>query len=430
MKKIIVLSVVGILIAGLAVAAFLLLRRPQVITFSDGAKVTLLAVDYGKRHVPPAGSAATGARRARVITTTNDTLVLWVRQDYAPGQQWESFQYYVYDEAGTACNMSYGYGNNGRGSEVTGVQIDSFPRRQGKFIVRIQEQGNGGQEMSDQKFVISNPARKSFADWTTEPLPDTKDDDDVSVTLTKLMAGAAMPYTRNNDDPDDPMNKGVQATFHVERNGKPVTNWEPVSVETSDATGNHCEGWVAQNNWDSGDDTVLYQYALWPDEPAWKIRLEFSQQSDFADNELWSVTNVPVQAGRQQDMWNYSRNGQASSAVAEADLNGYHLKIFPAKQFTDMPPNSEPQGGMVIETQPRLADGMRLTIAKLTDEQGNDIGFWNGGWNGGQDATYYQFQLRDVAGATNLNLTIALHKSRYFEFTVKPEKAPASDAAQ
>jgi hypothetical protein len=30
---------------------------------------------------------------------------------------------------------------------------------------------------------------------------------------------------------------------------------------------------------------------------------------------------------------------------------------------------------------------------------------------------------------TNLNLTIALHKSRFVEFTVKPEKAPAVVAA-
>jgi len=38
--------------------------------------------------------------------------------------------------------------------------------------------------------------------------------------------------------------------------------------------------------------------------------------------------------------------------------------------------------------------------------------------------------LRDLGGATNLNITIALHKSRFVEFTVKPEKAPAAAADQ
>ena len=35
--------------------------------------------------------------------------------------------------------------------------------------------------------------------------------------------------------------------------------------------------------------------------------------------------------------------------------------------------------------------------------------------------------MRDIAGVTNLNATIALHKNRFFEFTVKPEKAAGSN---
>ena len=58
------------------------------------------------------------------------------------------------------------------------------------------------------------------------------------MTLTKLVSGADMPYTRNQDNPDDAMNKGVQVAYHVERGGKPVTNWAPASVEITDATGN------------------------------------------------------------------------------------------------------------------------------------------------------------------------------------------------
>jgi hypothetical protein len=278
--------------------------------------------------------------------------------------------------------------------------------------------------MSDQKFIIRNPARGPFQSWTPDLLPNTQDDDDLSVTLTKLASGAAMPYQRDNDDADDAMNKGVQATFNVERNGKPVTDWEPVSVETSDATGNHVGGWIAGNNWNGNDDVAVYQYGLWPDEPAWKVRFEFSQKSDFADSELWSVHGIPVQAGRQQDFYNYNnRRNSTNAAFAETDLNGFHLKIFPAKQFSNMPPNSQPQGGLMIQATPRLPDGMRLTIAKLTDDQTNDIGFWENSYSPNPNMTQDQCQLRDMGDATNLNLTIALHKSRFVEFTVKPEKS-------
>jgi hypothetical protein len=431
--KILLWSIVAILIIGLAGGAFWWLRRPQVITFDSGDKLTLLKVDYGKKHAPPIVKVLTGTRvrRGNSFSTTNDTLVLWVRQEHDP-QQYANFQYYLYDEAGTACAVSFGYGGGGgrQGSEVVGVQFPAFPRRQGKFILHVQEQSNNGQEMSDQKFVISNPARGPFSTWAAEPLPDTQQDDDFSATLTKLVAGAAMPYKRNQDDDNDAANKGVQATFHAERNGKPVTNWQPVSVETSDATGNHVNGSVPDNQWSGSDDAVTYQYGLWPDELAWKIRLEFSQQSDFADNELWSVQNIPVEAGRQMDFWNYNnRRNNTNLVFAETDLNGFHLKIFPAKQFTDAPPNSNPNGGLTIQVEPSLPAGMRMTLVKLTDDQTNDIGNMDYGTTRNGNSIAYRFGLRDLGGATNLNLTIALHKSRFVEFTVKPEKAPAASVA-
>ena len=343
-----------------------------------------------------------------------------MREQY-DNKQYHYFQFFLYDKGGTGCAQAGPRNWRNNGNEVVAIQFDAFPRRQGKFVVRAQEQGNGGQEMSEQKFVVSNPAGgKSFTKWTAEPLPSTKDDDDLSVTLTKLAAGADTPNQRNQDDADDAANKGVQAVFHVERNGKPVSNWQPVSVETTDATGNHVNGGINQNNWQDNNDTVTYQYGLWPDEPAWKLKFEFSQQSSFADNELWTVHNIPLQPGRQQDFYNAPRNAGTNAAVAETDLNGVHLKILPAKHFTDMPPNSQPQGGLTIQITPALPDGMRMTLISLTDDQTNDIGYWDQGMMRNNNLSSYRYALRDVTGATNLNLAIALHKSRFVEFTAKP----------
>jgi hypothetical protein len=428
-------SAVSVLIIGLAVAAVWWLRRPQVITFSDDSKITLLAVEYGKRHAPPTVKAtATPTTRAPArgrgsFTTTNDTLVLWVRQEYDTKQQYHNFQYCVYDKADTACVQTYGrnYGNGRQGNDIVAVQTEAFPRRQGKFVVRVQENSNNGQEMSDQKFVISNPARRLFTKWTAEPLPATKEDEDLSVTLTKLVFGADTTYQRNQDNPDDPVNKGVQAVFHVQRNSKTASNWQPVSVVTTDATGNHVNG-SCNTQWNGDEGTTTYQWGLWSDEPAWKIKFEFSQQSDFAGNELWTVQNIPLQPGRQQDFYNYARNSRTNAIVAETDLNGVHLKIFPAKQFTDVSPNSQPQGGLTIQTDQALPDGMRMTLVKLTDDQNNDVGYWDNGSGRNNNITYCRYALRDISGVTNLNVTVALHKSRFVEFTSKPEKAAAAAA--
>ena len=438
--KILLGSVVSILILGLAAVAYWWLSRPQVITFSDDAKVTLLKVEYGKRHSSPTvrasttSGARTPARRGGSFTTTNDTLVLWVRQQYdASGNQYHSFQYYLYDKAGTACVQTYARnsaGNSRQGNEVMAVQFDAFPRRQGKMLVRVQEQGNGGQEMADQKFVISNPVRDAFTKWSAEPLPSTKADDDLSVTLKKLTSGAHLAITRIQDDPDDPANKGAEAVFHVERNGKPVSNWEPVSVETTDATGNQLtvnkvnqNGWQngwAQNTWANDEDTFGYQYALWPDEPAWKIKVEFSQQSDFSPGELWTAQNIPVQPGRQQDFLNFGGRPQATnSAAAETDLNGFHVKVFPAKQFTDVPANSWMQSGLVVQVSPDVSNGYRLNL-KVTDDQNNEIQMSDYGSGRNINLATYRYRLQDIAGLTNLNVVVAIHKSRFVEFTAKP----------
>src|SRR5581483_2432933 len=268
------------------------LTRPQVITFSDDSKLTLLSVDYGKHHAPPNVKITTTttnrptARRANggPFNTTNDTLVLWVRQEFTGGQNsYHSFQYYIYDSANLACvQASGGYAN--RNNEIVPITVNAFPRRDSKFIVRVEEQSNSGQELGDKQFVIRNPAKKSYTAFTADALPSTKSDDDLSVTLTKLVAGGQGPYQRQDTDQDDPMNKSVTATFHVERGGKPVSNWLPVSVETSDGTGNQVTGWSQTFNngngnesqsWDNGDGTMTYQYGLWAEEP-WKIKLEFS----------------------------------------------------------------------------------------------------------------------------------------------------------
>jgi hypothetical protein len=431
--KMVLLGVAAVLVIALAAGGIWWMMRPQVIVFSDDSKVTLLGVDYGKKHAPPNVKPPSGTNRpaparggrGSSFTTTNDMLVLWVRQEY-DSKQYHGFQYFVYDKAGTACVSSYGYGGNNRGSDVVGVRVEAFPRRQGKFLVGIMENGNGGQEMSEKKFVISNPVRKTFSNWTAEPVPTIKTDDDVAVTLTKLVYGAPGVYTRNEVDADDAMNKSVQATFHIERDGKPVSNWQPVNIMTTDATGNQINGNANRNEWQNGDDVLTYQYGLWLDEAAWKIRLEFSQQSDFAPSELWNVQDVPVVPGRQQEMYNYNpRRANTNSVYAEKDMNGFHLKLFPAKDFTDAGNNNWMQGGLFIQVSPDLSDGWRMTV-KVTDNQNNEVQSSDYGNQRNNNISNYRYRLQDVAGLTNLNVSVALHKSRFVEFTAKPDKAPAA----
>ena len=70
---------------------------------------------------------------------------------------------------------------------------------------------------------------------------------------------------------------------------------------------------------------------------------------------------------------------------------------------------------------------MRLTLAKVTDSQGGEFQTYGSGWGstgtGPDSVSTIRITLRDTGDVTNITATIALHKNRFFEFTVKPEKA-------
>ena len=344
MKKIILWTIVSVVIAGIAVDAYLWFHKPQIIKLSDGTKLTFVGVTYGKHHVPPkikiAGrsSRGNGAR----LDSTNDTLVVWIEAEHKPNQ-YPNFELAVYDKANTACATSSlrTQSQVKNGVDVMGFRLDAFPRWDGKMILRVISYGQRGQQASKEQFVVSNPAGRSYAKWTTDPIPDTQSDGDLSVTLTKLVAGAQSPYNRGNGvTRNDPLNKCVQLDFDFQQKGQSMTHWRPVRVVTSDAAGNSIQGWI--NGYYQNGQTSGYQYreGLWPDEPAWKLRVEFSRASGFSDDEVWAVTNVPVQPGTQQDMqnaWNsnWNSSGKSNSAFAETTVNGIHVKLFPAIQYQD-----------------------------------------------------------------------------------------------
>jgi hypothetical protein len=405
----------GIVVVLLAAGAVWWLWRPQTYTLSNGAKLKLVAVTYGRHHDFPGDRNQSSA-----FDTTNDTLVVWIEQKYK-GDNYPNYQLWAYDKSATACVGAFTrvFPRNSReirrGDEMVGFRLDTFPRRQGKIYLRVQEWNQQSVRQAVKNgFVISNPARGHFPAWLPEPLPNTQEDGDLSVALNRLEIGAKMPYTRNPETQNDPMNKGVLAAFQIRQNGKTATNWQPVQVETSDATGNHITGWC-NSHWENDEEVTLYQYGLWPDEPAWKLRFEFSRMSAFTYSESWMVQNVPLEPGSEMDFWDHQRH-RTNSAFADTTLNGIHLKLFPAKKFTgELRSPGQIEGGLEIQANPAL-DGMRLTLVKVTDERGREIKPMN--WVGND----FRFGLRELGNANSLNLTLALHRSRFVEFTAKPTK--------
>jgi hypothetical protein len=85
----------------------------------------------------------------------------------------------------------------------------------------------------------------------------------------------------------------TRANFRVERNGQPTKEWGLASVESSDATGNLISRqWGT--GWDELEEIAELQPHPWPSESAWKLRVGFTQRSNFVASELWTLPGVPL----------------------------------------------------------------------------------------------------------------------------------------
>src|ERR1700722_6085906 len=197
---------------------------------------------------------------------------------------------------------------------------------------------------------------------------------------------------------DDPMHKGVLVAFHTMQNGNVVTNWDPIAIETSDATGNK----PLMRHWNVSRDTnndvmMKYQWGLWPGERAWKLRVEMSRTSGFTDAEIWSVTNVPVHKGIYGDLWNDQAGGQTNSVFAQGTINGHHLSIFPIIRITDQSWRFGHPAGFCVAIYPDIPTGYRLALL-TTDEHGRNIQCWGPTPNGTGN---YVFQSENIGNANS-----------------------------
>ena len=112
-------------------------------------------------------------------------------------------------------------------------------------------------------------------------------------------------------------------------------------------------------------------------------------------------------------------SSKSKPAFAETTVNGIHLKLFPAILYQDQNNGGGQSVSFSLKADPDPeSSGLRLTVLKATDDQGHYLQSRGSSWGGGN----YQYQYANARSVKTLNLAIVIHKSRYVEFTVKPEK--------
>ena len=133
----------------------------------------------------------------------------------------------------------------------------AFPRRGRKLALRLMD---GEKPMAE--FRIPNPCPGPHPVWKASAVPASVTNGTLDISLVKFVADVGRQRTR--------------CTFRVRERGADTSVYLPARFEISDATGNHwnaiVDGPVQETN---GYVTAALFGALWPEEEAWKLRVEF-----------------------------------------------------------------------------------------------------------------------------------------------------------
>ncbi len=408
--------------------------EPQVIHLDKDTKLTLVGTSYGGRHMAP-GYENLGT--ANWIYTAPNTTVVWVKEE---GKRPAPYELLVSDRANTGCvNIERRQGSFvSPGVSLQSYVLTAFPRWDKETVLRVKPYMGGP---SKEQFVLINPAPGTMAQWTPEPLPATKTNGDLEVTLTKLIAGAPKPY-RDGANPagtNDPANQCVHLDFNFRVNGRATTNWQAWPVQTTDAAGNWSRGLIytypkngihpsypdrIHPSFPPEVDGYYFQPGLWPHAP-WKVRLEFIQRFAFSDDDTVTITNLPVKTGTQKDAddeWTAWDAGKTNirCTITPASIHGVQLKLLPPLLLTNRWQSSEMDISIIIGADPGFQPkGMNLTVVEATDDQGRQLwSFEQPAWAGHYSVSFAHVH-EDIK---SLNLKLALHKSRFVEFTVEPAR--------
>lgn len=392
----------------------------HTVTFSDGTTMTLKAVTYGTQHrylgggwqqrvlsLLPNKLADKLASQRGTLGMGRPSIALWFER-VGTGPTTGDPRMVLFDEndfgiSGSPSLMRMG----ATGKWLEGWAFESWPRRGRTFTLRVYEQGKQYPDAkSVGEFAVRNPTPGKYPVWTAPAPPVTAREGDLSVTLFDLTAGGGRGANKWKPARNATVST-TRAGFHVERNGRPTKEWEIASVEASDATSNVLAG-LRSTSQERDAEYAELQPHLWPAEQAWKLRVGLTQRSNFVASELWTLRGVPLPP-----------TGPTNAVAAQTNLQGALLRYTGAPRGVGSAGNHR----FNFRITPASAD-YRMTMVRALDDNGGEATV--DGWF--EDPGEWEFELRVNTNATSLDVTVALHQTRYFEFLVRPRIISTNEA--
>jgi hypothetical protein len=188
----------GPTVAVLAATVWILLREPpplQVCRLADGSEIRLEAVTVGPRHWFLGGSRwqrLVGQRvqppQAGRYTGAPDSLMFWISGS-ALLQMRGQPSAVIYDEHG--CSLGPGWPRRWQAETraapyAYGWLIAHTPPQPKLLTFQLQQDSLPNGTVPLAEFAVTNPVRARYPEWKPEPLPATRRDGDLAITLVGL----------------------------------------------------------------------------------------------------------------------------------------------------------------------------------------------------------------------------------------------------
>jgi hypothetical protein len=293
------------------------------------------------------------------------------------------------------------------------------------------------------KITFKNPLSHNFPQWTAEPVPTIKHVGDLEVRLDELAWGhpVSANILKSNGARTfvglDPIrgdgtwtDTGIDLSLRSPRGTNEL--WIPHSVELSDATGNvlsaktlglgdlaparhiAAEGFLP-TGW-SGFCEFIHG-TLWPDEAAWKLKLELKRASGFSAGQVVIFKGVPIPPIGTTNLLSITNTADGMQIVL--------TKFIRRQDITQTYELYDEMASRLCVELPGKPKDAALDFLDLTTDTGQSLGYY-----GRSSIKYYghfyddDFLVKSIpTNARTVDLTLVLQKTRTVEFLVKPPGA-------
>lgn len=417
---------------GFAVAAgalwLLVVGFGTSVTFPDGREVSILAVTYGTNHVYVEGPVYAKLARRFISRPRVHRLGLRIFEQHTPSPSlmiWTQWHLPSTNEAPRFASVLDGhevesepvhaaidapYRDEKRA--VMAWRFDNYPRFERQITMRFHRREPSYQPRPVGEITVRLPGeamaqqRSALAPFA----PETVDRTGTTFALVNLRSGEPPPSALSNRY--NFVAPPTTAWFEVRHGSEVDTNWIIRGVEAFGSTGNRFSLPQSQVLVTNGQIALAFFDVLWPDEPGWRLAVEFARVREFGTNGL--VTLGPFPALRLAPPYTTNLLAEAhgiSFGTLGIRATTWYLPFrrSPYRRTTDL--------SVAYASAERA---LRVDLAGVRDDLGRDLRFGDGI---DQARGRYVAGLELLTNTTSVELTFAVHRSVVVEFNVRPEFA-------